>query len=73
VRREGEEDDGASVKVTREPFEMHARRKEEGEILPVMQQVLTEVELVTLATGMVAEEARVRAQVLRICGMLRAA
>jgi hypothetical protein len=73
VRRAGEEEYSVIVKVARDLFEMHARVEEEGEILPLMQQVLTDVELVTLATDMVAAEARVRPQVLRICGMLRAA
>lgn len=73
VRRAGEEEYGVIVKVARELFDMHARDEEEAEILPLMQQVMSEEELRTLAQDMIAEEARVRPQVLRICGMPRAA
>lgn len=73
VRRAGEEEYGGIVKVARDLFEAHARDEEEAEILPLLHQVMSEADLVTLATDMVAVEARVRPQVLRICGMLRAA
>lgn len=73
VRRAGEEEYGVIVKVARDLFEMHARDEEEAEVLPLMQQVLSEDELRSLGHDMLAEEARVRPQVLRICGMPRAA
>lgn len=73
VRRANEEEYGAIVKVARDLFESHARAEEEGQILPLVQRSLSEPELVTLATDMVATETQVRLQVMRICGMARAA
>jgi hypothetical protein len=73
VHPPGDEEYAVIVKVARDLFEMHARDEEEGEILPLMERLLPEAELWALATGMLAEEAHVRPQVLRICGMPRAA
>jgi hypothetical protein len=69
VHPAGDEEYTVLVKVARDLFEMHARDEEEGEILPAMQELLPEAELWALATAMLAEQAHVRPQVLRICGM----
>jgi hypothetical protein len=69
VHPAGNDEYGVLVKVARDLFEMHAREEEEGEILPLMQRLLSEDELRSLATAMATEEGRVRPQVLRLCGM----
>jgi hypothetical protein len=69
VHPAGDEEYAVIAKVAKDLFEMHAREEEEGEILPLMQSLLPEPELWALATAMLAEEAHVRPQVLRICGM----
>lgn len=69
TRRPGDDEYRVIVKVARDLFEMHARDEEEADILPVMATVLTEDDLRTLASDMLAEQARVRPQVLRLVGM----
>jgi hypothetical protein len=69
VRRPGDEDYEVIVKVGRDLFEMHARDEEETDVLPVVARVLTPDELTTLAADMLAEEARIRPQILRLVGM----
>jgi hypothetical protein len=69
VRRPGDEDYEVLIKVARDLFEMHARDEEEGDVLPVVGEALTAEELSALATDMLAEEARIRPQILRLVGM----
>lgn len=57
------------VKVARDLFDRHARVEEEGEILPLVAQSLSEVELRTLGADMRAEQARVRPAVLHLVGL----
>jgi hypothetical protein len=69
VRRPGDEEYLVIVKVARDLFEMHARDEEETDILPLMEAQLGAEELATLATDMLAEEARIRPAILRLVGM----
>jgi Hemerythrin HHE cation binding domain len=69
VRRPGDEDYEVIIKVARDLFEMHARDEEEGDVLPVVGEALSAEELSALATDMLAEEARIRPQILRLVGM----
>ena len=69
VRRPGDEEYQVIVKVAHDLFEMHARDEEEADILPLTIQLLSAEELTTLATDMLAEEARIRPQILRLVGM----
>lgn len=69
VRRAGDDEYRVIVKVARDLFEMHARDEEEGEILPLIVETLSDDELRTLASDMLAEQARIRPQVLRSVGM----
>ncbi len=69
VRQPGDDEYRVIVKVARDLFEMHARDEEEAEILPLMRDVLSEDDLRTLASDMLAEQARIRPQVLRLVGM----
>lgn len=69
VRRAGDDDYRAIVSVARGLFEHHARDTEEREILPLVAASLSEDELRTLATDMLADQARIRPQVLRLVGM----
>jgi hypothetical protein len=69
VRRTGDEEYQVIVRVARDLFERHSRQEEEGEILPLVQASLSEHELRTLGADMLAEQARVRPAVLRLCGM----
>lgn len=74
VRSPGDDEYQVIVRVARDLFEMHARDEEEADILPVVDKELGEAELESLAADMLAEEARIRPQVLRLVGMpLRAA
>jgi hypothetical protein len=68
VRRPGAEDYGVIIKVAHDLFEMHARDEEEADILPLAIELLSAEELTTLATDMLAEEARIRPQILRLVG-----
>ena len=68
VREAGDEEYRVIVKVARDLFEMHARDEEESDILPLVGQVLSVDEQVTLATDMLTEEARIRPQILRLIG-----
>jgi hypothetical protein len=69
VRRPSDDEYQVIVKVARDLFEMHARDEEEAEVLPLMQDQLGVEELSALATDMLAEEARIRPQILRLVGM----
>lgn len=69
VRRSGGAEYGAIVKAARDRFERHARVEEEGEILPLVVQSLSEVELCTLGVDLRAEQARVRPAVLPLVGL----
>lgn len=69
VRRPGDDEYAVIVNVARDLFEMHARDEEEGDILPLVQQLVPADELMTLARDMLAEEARIRPQILRLVGM----
>lgn len=69
VRRPGDDDYQVIVKVARDLFEMHARDEEEADVLPVAAKALSPEELGALASDMLAEEARVRPQILRLVGM----
>jgi hemerythrin superfamily protein len=74
VRRPGDDEYQVIVKVARDLFEMHARDEEEADILPLMLQTMSAEELTALGEDMLAEEARIRPQILRLVGMpLRAA
>ena len=68
VRRPGDEEYQVIVKVAHDLFEMHARDEEEADILPLTIELLSAEELTTLATDMLAEEARIRPQILRLVG-----
>ncbi len=68
VREPGDAVYSRVVKVARDRFERHARREEEGEILPLVVQSLSEVELTTLGAEMRAEQARIRPAVLQLVG-----
>jgi hypothetical protein len=69
VRRPGDDEYQVIVKVARDLFEMHARDEEEADILPLTTELLSAEELTTLAADMLAEEARIRPQILRLVGM----
>ncbi|HEY5951842.1 MAG TPA: hemerythrin domain-containing protein [Kofleriaceae bacterium] len=69
VRRPGDDEYQVIVKVARDLFEMHARDEEETDILPIVARSLSAEELETLAGDMLAEEARIRPQILRLVGM----
>ena len=74
VRRPGDDEYQVIVHVAHDLFVMHAVDEEEADILPLVDQELDAAELESLAADMLAEEARVRPQVLRLVGMpLRAA
>ena len=68
VRRPGDDEYLVIVKVARDLFEMHARDEEEADILPVVATELSAEELTALTTDMLAEEARIRPQILRLVG-----
>jgi len=57
------------VKVARDLFEMHARDREEGEILPLVAEVIGPDELSVLACDMLAEQARIRPKILHLVGI----
>ena len=69
VRRPGDEEYRVIVRVARDLFEMHAHDQEEAEVLPAMADAMTAAELEALAIDMLAEQARIRPQILRIVGM----
>jgi hypothetical protein len=69
VRHPGDEEYVVIVKVGRDLFEMHARDEEEADILPQMREVFSEDTRRALAAAMLAEQARIRPQVLRHVGM----
>jgi hypothetical protein len=69
VRRPGDDEYGVIVRVARDLFVMHARDEEEADVLPVVDQELTSEELESLAADLLAEQARIRPQVLRLVGM----
>lgn len=69
VRRPGDDEYAVIVKVARDLFEMHARDEEEGDILPLMHELMPAEELATLAHDMLTEQARIRPQILRLVGM----
>jgi hypothetical protein len=69
VRRPGDDEYQVIVKVARDLFDMHARDEEEADILPLMGQLMPADELVSLAKDMLAEETRIRPQILRLVGM----
>lgn len=69
VRRAGDDEYRVIVKVARDLFEMHARDEEEADILPLIGEALSEQELHALASDMLAEQARIRPQILRLVGM----
>jgi hemerythrin-like domain-containing protein len=74
VRRPGDDEYEVIVRVARDLFVMHAVDEEEADILPLVDRELDDTELESLAADMLAEEARIRPQVLRLVGMpLRAA
>lgn len=74
VRTAGDDEYRVIVKVARDLFEMHARDEEEADILPLVAELISPAEQATLATDMLAEEARIRPQILRLIGTpLRAA
>ena len=73
VRRPGDDEYRVIVKVARDLFEMHARDEEEADILPLIAAELSDDEQIALASDMVAEEARIRPQILRLVGTARAA
>ena len=68
VQRPGEEYE-VIVKVGRDLFEMHARDEEEVEMLPMLEAAFTSQELITLADDLLAEQARLRPQILRMIGI----
>jgi hypothetical protein len=69
VRRPGDDEYPVIVRVAHDLFVMHARDEEEAVVLPVVDQELTADELESLAADMLAEQARIRPQVLRLVGM----
>jgi len=69
VRRAGDEEYRVIVKVARDLFEMHARDEEEAEMLPAMREALSVEELNALGRDMLAEQERIRPQILRLVGM----
>lgn len=68
VRRPSEEY-AVIVKVARDLFEMHARDEEEADILPVLRELVTADEADSLARDLLAEQARLRPQILRLVGL----
>ncbi|HEY5922197.1 MAG TPA: hemerythrin domain-containing protein [Kofleriaceae bacterium] len=69
VRSPGDDEYRVIIRVARDLFDMHARDEEEAEILPLVAEALSADELTALASDMVAEEARIRPQILRLVGM----
>lgn len=69
VRRPGDEEYPVIVRVARDLFDMHARDEEETEMLPQLQQAVSDEGLDTLGEDMRAEEARIRPRILRQVGM----
>jgi hypothetical protein len=67
--RPGNDEYELIVKVARDLFVMHARDEEETDILPIVAETLSPKELTTLTSEMLAEETRIRPQILRLVGM----
>ena len=68
VRRAGDDEYRVIVRVARDLFEMHARDEEETDVLPLVAEVLSADEQEALAADMLAEEVRIRPQILRLIG-----
>lgn len=69
VRRPGDAEYRVIVKVARDLFEMHARDEEEAELLPAMREALSVEQREALGRDMLAEQERIRPEILRLVGM----
>ncbi|HEX5059361.1 MAG TPA: hemerythrin domain-containing protein [Kofleriaceae bacterium] len=68
VRQPGDDEYRIIVRVARDLFQMHARDEEETDILPLVAEAFPADEQEALAVDMLAEEARIRPQILRLIG-----